>query len=199
MFTGIIEATGIVIDIKIEGDNRTFTIESAISKELKIDQSLSHNGVCLTVTDVRNNTHSVTAIKETLERSNLGELKKGNIVNLERAMIINSRLDGHLVQGHVDAACTCVGKQEQNGSWMFSFSYEANEENLLVQKGSVCINGVSLTVVNPTEKSFSVAVIPYTYENTNFKTIEVGDKVNIEFDIIGKYIGRLYKMQNPDT
>lgn len=190
MFTGIIEALGTVQGIKREGSNVHFTLESPISKDLKIDQSLSHNGVCLTVVDLTESTHTVTAVEETLKRSNLGQIKVGDSINLERAMRSNGRLDGHIVQGHVDATATCVEVKELEGSWYYRFRYLPTEEHLLVDKGSVCINGVSLTVVEPKEDIFSVAIIPYTQEHTNFKQLKAGDQVNLEFDIIGKYIAR---------
>jgi riboflavin synthase len=194
MFTGIIEATGQVLEAKTEGSNVHFTIESNISEELKIDQSVAHNGVCLTVVALSDGTHTVTAVEETLKRSNLGDWSVGSAVNLERAMKADARLDGHLVQGHVDATGTCVEVDERDGSWYFRFRYKPGEERLLVDKGSVCINGVSLTVVEPKGDEFSVAIIPYTYEHTNFKTLKVGDAVNLEFDIIGKYIARYAKL-----
>lgn len=190
MFTGIIEALGTVQGIKREGSNVHFTLESPISKDLKIDQSLSHNGVCLTVVDLTESTHTVTAVEETLKRSNLGQIKVGDSINLERAMRSNGRLDGHIVQGHVDATATCVEVKGLEGSWYYRFRYLPTEEHLLVDKGSVCINGVSLTVVDPKEDIFSVAIIPYTQEHTNFKQLKAGDQVNLEFDIIGKYIAR---------
>jgi len=190
MFTGIIEDLGEVIDIKVDGTNLDFTIKSKISKNLKIDQSLAHNGVCLTVVRKDETSHTVTAIKETLERSNIGKLKVGQEVNLERAMSANARLDGHLVQGHVDTVTHCLSVQEENGSWIFTFAIQQDSEFLLVDKGSICINGVSLTVVNPDEKQFSVAIIPYTFEHTTFKNIVPDQVVNLEFDIIGKYIAK---------
>ena len=190
MFTGIIETTGIVKSIVEEGSNAHIRIESTVSDELKIDQSLSHNGVCLTVVEVKNNQHVVTAIEETLQRSNLGDLKAGDAVNLERAMRADSRLDGHLVQGHVDTTAECVKRDKREGSWYFHFRYPTNQENLLVDKGSICINGVSLTVIEPSENQFSVAIIPYTYEHTNFQSLKPGERVNLEFDILGKYIAR---------
>ena len=194
MFTGIIESAGLIKQIRKEGSNIHFTIESNISKELKIDQSVAHNGVCLTVVELDDNTHTVTAIEETLNRSNLGQLIEGSPLNLERAMNVNARLDGHIVQGHVDATATCVAIEERDGSWYYQFRYIPTEEHLLVDKGSICVNGVSLTVVNPHDDLFSVAIIPYTYEFTNFNTINVGDMVNLEFDIIGKYIARYAKL-----
>ncbi len=194
MFTGIIEQIGIVKNIKIEGSNYHFTISSSISSELKIDQSISHNGVCLTVVAMDDTTHTVTAIEETLSRTNLGEIKKGDIVNLERAMLASSRLDGHIVQGHVDATGQCTKIEKKDGSWYFEFKYQPSPEHLLVDKGSICINGVSLTVVNPSIDKFLVAIIPYTFENTNFRNLKIGDSINLEFDIIGKYIGRYFEI-----
>jgi len=190
MFTGIIETLGTITKIVKEGTNYHFTIASSISKELKIDQSVAHNGVCLTVVELDDHTHTVTAIEETMIRTNLGDWQIGSVVNVERAMQSHARLDGHIVQGHVDTTGTCVSVKEVDGSWYFTFEYEPTPEHLLVDKGSVCINGVSLTVVNPKDKLFSVAIIPYTYEHTNFSSFEVGTKINLEFDIIGKYIGR---------
>jgi len=196
MFTGIIEVLGKVEKIQKENSNIHFTIHSPISGELKIDQSVSHNGVCLTVVDVSEGRHVVTAIEETLQRSNLGKIKEGSLINLERAMSVNSRLDGHFVQGHVDTTGKCIAIESVDGSWYFSFQYSVKPEWLLVDKGSVCINGVSLTVVEPKNNTFSVAIIPYTFEHTNFQHLQVNDTVNLEFDIIGKYITRymqLYK------
>lgn len=190
MFTGIIEATGVVKKIEQEGSNFHFHIQSPISDQLRVDQSLAHDGVCLTVVAVSEDTHVVTAIEETMQRSNLGALRTGSLINLERAMAANGRLDGHIVQGHVDTTGICTQVEERDGSWYYHFSYKLLPEHLLVDKGSICINGVSLTVVSPQDDQFSVAIIPYTYENTNFKTIRVGDKVNLEFDILGKYIAR---------
>ncbi len=190
MFTGIIEDLGKVVEVSKKGTNLDFTIKSEISKNLKIDQSLAHNGVCLTVVHQDENTHTVTAIKETLERSNLGQLKVGSFVNLERAMSANARLDGHLVQGHVDTVTDCISVKEENGSWFFTFSNKEQSDALLVDKGSVCINGVSLTVISPDANQFSVAIIPYTYEHTTFKNIIADTTVNLEFDIIGKYIAK---------
>jgi riboflavin synthase len=190
MFTGIIESLGMVEDITQSGTNKIFTISSSISNELKIDQSLSHNGVCLTVTALENGKHLVTAINETLQRSNMDFLQKGNAVNLERAMSGLSRFDGHLVQGHVDTIGSVKEIVDQAGSWVFTIDYPEENKHLLVDKGSVCINGVSLTVINPTATTFKVAIIPYTYNHTTFKELKVGDKVNLEFDILGKYIAR---------
>lgn len=194
MFTGIIETIGKVAAIEQEGSNYHFTISSPISKELKIDQSVSHSGVCLTVVALGEGTHTVTAIEETLIRSNLGKWKVGDEVNLERAMMTNARLDGHMVQGHVDATGTCTGVDEVDGSWYYHFEYPFAPEYLLVDKGSISVNGVSLTVVNPSEPGntakFSVAIIPYTYEHTNFHAIRAGVAVNLEFDVIGKYVSK---------
>lgn len=191
MFTGIIEATGKIVHLLQEGSNIHFRIESPISAELKIDQSVSHDGVCLTVVSLDDNTHTVTAVEETLNRSNLKHRKVGDVMNLERSMLMNGRLDGHIVQGHVDAICICKKIKEKDGSWIFTFGVAKGKDHLLVDKGSVAINGVSLTVVNPTDKKFSVAIIPYTYEFTNFQNLEEGDEVNIEHDIIGKYVERM--------
>jgi len=190
MFTGIIESMAIVFSLKYEGSNLHIRCKSDITKELKIDQSLSHNGVCLTVVKIDGDVYTVTAIKETIEKSNLGGLKIGDKVNLERSMKLGDRIDGHIVQGHVDQKAKCTNIIEENGSWMFTFEYKPSD-NITVEKGSVCVNGASLTVVNSKDYSFSVAIIPYTYNNTNFHTFEVGTTVNVEFDIIGKYIGKM--------
>ena len=190
MFTGIVESLGEIVDINEELDNIHFTVRSEISPELKIDQSLSHSGVCLTVVDIENNCHTVTAVKETLDKSALKNLKKGDIFNLERAMKLGGRLDGHLVQGHVDDIAKCVDVKVNEGSWIFTFSFNEKFKNLIIEKGSICINGVSLTVFNVTNNSFDVTIIPYTYDNTNFNKINVGDIVNIEYDMIGKYLAR---------
>ena len=188
MFTGIIEAAGTIQRIEREGGNIHFTVASSISGELKVDQSLAHDGVCLTVVALGQGTHTVTAIQETLNRTRLGEWTEGGVVNLERAMQAGARLDGHIVQGHVDTVGECLDVSENDGSWYFTFRY--GTDDLLVDKGSVCINGVSLTVVEPTEDTFRVAIIPYTYQHTNFRELRPGDGVNLEFDIIGKYIAR---------
>jgi riboflavin synthase len=190
MFTGIIEGLGEVVSIKKEGENTHISLKSSFTNELKIDQSLAHNGVCLTVIDINGIVYTVTAIKETLIKSNLGELKVGDKVNLERAMLANGRFDGHVVQGHVDQTATCTNLQEENGSWVYTFEYE-NKGNITVEKGSITINGVSLTVVNSKTNQFSVCIIPYTKEHTTFNTLKVGNKVNLEFDIVGKYVARL--------
>ena len=190
MFTGIIESISTVVSLKNDGSNLNISCKSEITNELKIDQSLSHNGVCLTVVKIEDDIYTVTAIKETLEKSNLGGLKIGDKVNLERSMKLGDRLDGHIVQGHVDQKAKCTNIIEENGSWLFSFKYKTSD-NITVEKGSVCVNGVSLTVVNSGDNNFSVAIIPYTYNHTNFNTFEVGTIVNVEFDIIGKYIGKM--------
>lgn len=192
MFTGIIETLGVIEEIEKSEENLHLTISSLITNELKIDQSVAHNGICLTVVAINENQYTVTAIKETIEKTNIGNWTKGNIVNLERAMKLGDRLDGHIVQGHVDQIGICKNIKEAGGSWYFTFEYDANLNNLTIEKGSITVNGVSLTVVNSLQSEFSVAIIPYTYENTNFKTFEVGTKVNLEFDVIGKYVSKLY-------
>ncbi|SMD38004.1 riboflavin synthase alpha chain [Reichenbachiella faecimaris] len=191
MFTGIIENIGIVKEIYQSGTNIDFTIQSAISNELKIDQSVAHNGVCLTVTELAEDWHKVTAVEETLLKTNLNQLKSGDITNLERCMIANGRFDGHIVQGHVDQTGKCTNKEERDGSWLFDFEYDQNKGNVTVEKGSICINGISLTCFNSGDGKFSVTIIPYTMEHTSFKTLRVGDTVNLEFDIIGKYVSKL--------
>lgn len=193
MFTGIIESLGKVKAIRKEGTNSRLSIASPISKELRVDQSVSHNGVCLTVVDVKEDSHEVVAIQETLSKSNLGRLSVGDLVNLERCMVANGRFDGHIVQGHVDQTATVTGIEDQNGSWLFDFEYDPASENITVEKGSICVNGVSLTCFNAQKSSFRVAIIPYTFEHTNFGQLKVGDLVNLEFDIIGKYVKRLLK------
>ena len=191
MFTGIIESLGEVKELKKEGGNLHISIDSPITPELKIDQSIAHNGVCLTVVAIDDHLYTVTAIEETLQKSNLGEFKVGDKVNLERAMILGARLDGHIVQGHVDQTGKCTAISEKDGSWFFSFEYDATYNNITIEKGSISIDGVSLTVVDSGLNSFSVAIIPYTYENTRFNTYKVGSTVNLEFDVIGKYVSRL--------
>ena len=191
MFTGIIEALGTVIKIDSEGTNKNFSIESDISFELKVDQSISHSGVCLTVTKTEGGKHWVTAIDETLSKSNLGSLKLGDLVNLERCMIANGRFDGHIVQGHVDQTGICKAIKVVGGSWLFDFEYDSSMGNVTVEKGSICINGVSLTCFNSKSNGFTVAIIPYTFEHTNFNQLKPGSTVNLEFDIIGKYVKRL--------
>jgi riboflavin synthase len=192
MFTGIIEDLGIVKDLVIENDNLHLTIESVLAPELKIDQSVSHNGVCLTVIALAEHSYTVTAIKETLDKTNLNSLDVGATVNLERGLKLGARLDGHMVQGHVDHVGACTGVETQNGSWVYSFKYDASLGNLTIEKGSITVNGVSLTVVNSKDDGFSVAIIPYTYEHTNFKHFKLGTVVNLEFDVIGKYVARLH-------
>jgi riboflavin synthase len=191
MFTGIIETLGEVENIVAEGTNLHFTIQSDISHDLKIDQSVAHNGVCLTVVSLTENTHTVTAIAETLQKSSMQHLTVGSKVNLERCMQMNGRLDGHIVQGHVDQTAVCIKRAELDGSWEYRFRYDAGNGNVTVEKGSVCVNGISLTVVGSEKDEFSVFIIPYTFEHTNLHQVNVGDVVNIEFDIIGKYVARL--------
>jgi len=191
MFTGIIESLGVIKNIVKEGDNLHVTIESNFANELKIDQSVAHNGVCLTIVNIKDKEYTVTAIKETIEKSNFKHLKIGDLINLERAMILGARLDGHIVQGHVDQTATCTSVIEENGSWVYSFEYDSTYNNVTIEKGSITINGTSLTVVNSKHHSFSVAIIPYTYENTNFHTFKIGTVINLEFDVIGKYVARL--------
>ena len=193
MFTGIIESLGKITDVSVDRGNIDFTIKSDISKELKVDQSVSHNGVCLTVTETRNNTHKVTAVKETLDRSSLKNLLIGDLINLERAMKLGERLDGHLVQGHVDGVAKCLEVSVNDGSWIYKFEFDITYEMLLIEKGSICINGVSLTVFDIDKNTFKVTIIPYTFENTSFKGLKHDDLVNIEFDMIGKYLARLNK------
>lgn len=196
MFTGIIETQGTIKEITKDNDNINIAITSSITHELKIDQSVSHDGVCLTVVAINNDTYIVTAIKETLEKTNLKEWKVGGIVNLERAMKLGDRLDGHIVQGHVDQTGVCKSVQNANGSWYFTFEYDKNANNITIEKGSITVNGVSLTVVNSKENEFSVAIIPYTYEHTNFNTIKEGTTINLEFDVVGKYVARLHALRN---
>lgn len=191
MFTGIIESTGSIIELVKDQQNLHIKIASKISKELKIDQSVAHNGICLTVVECDNNSHTVTAIHETIQKTNLSELKVGDKMNLERCMQMNGRLDGHIVQGHVDTTAKCITKEEQGGSWLFTFEHPKKPEFITVEKGSICVNGISLTVVNSKENQFSVAIIPYTYEHTNLSNVNVGDQVNLEFDILGKYVAKL--------
>jgi riboflavin synthase len=191
MFTGIIESLGEIIKIENEGTNVHFTIKSSFTKELKIDQSVAHNGVCLTVISINDDEYTVTAIDETLKKTNLNKLKNNDLVNLERGMRLGDRLDGHIVQGHVDQIGKCIAIVEENGSWLFTFEYDSKNGNITIEKGSITVNGTSLTVVNSKNHEFSVAIIPYTYENTIFKNIEVGSIINLEFDVIGKYVTKL--------
>lgn len=196
MFTGIIETLGKVVDLKTNNANLDIYIKSNLSNELKIDQSVAHNGVCLTVVEIAGDVYKVTAINETLQRTNLGQLKLEDAVNLERCMLMNGRIDGHIVQGHVDCKAVCKKVVDANGSWEFYFEYEPASNYITVEKGSICVNGVSLTVMQSQSNSFSVAIIPYTYENTNFKNIKAGDFVNLEFDILGKYVAKLFENRN---
>jgi riboflavin synthase len=189
MFTGIIEQLGLITGIEKQNDNIHFTVKSNFTNELKVDQSVAHNGTCLTVVSINGEEYTVTAIHETLEKTNLGEWSIGTKVNLERCMQMNGRLDGHIVQGHVDTTAICSAIEDQNGSWKFTFTYTTDQ--VTVEKGSVTVNGVSLTVVDSKEKQFSVCIIPYTFEHTNFHQINVGDKINLEFDIIGKYVAKM--------
>ncbi|MBD1260110.1 riboflavin synthase [Maribacter polysiphoniae] len=191
MFTGIIESLGEVQQLEKEGGNLHISIKSGITDELKIDQSVAHNGVCLTVVAIEGPVYTVTAIEETLQKSNLGELTVGDKVNLERAMVLGSRLDGHIVQGHVDQTGKCIAVSQKDGSWFFTFEYDTTYNNVTIEKGSITIDGVSLTVVDSGANTFSVAIIPYTYENTRFNTYKVGSTVNLEFDVIGKYVARM--------
>ena len=195
MFTGIIENLSEIKEIVEEGDNLSISFYSNITDELKIDQSVSHNGICLTVVKIDNNIYNVTAIKETILKSSIKNWKVGDLINIERAMKLGDRLDGHMVQGHVDQTAICKKILEENGSWYFDFEYDKSD-NLTIEKGSIAINGVSLTVVNSNENTFSVAIIPYTYNHTNFKNISIGDLVNLEFDMIGKYISKIIKNQS---
>ena len=195
MFTGIIEDLGVVKVLVKEKENINITIESNIATELKIDQSIAHNGVCLTVVNLKDTQYTVTAIKETLDKSNIGALKVNDSVNLERAMKLGDRLDGHIVQGHVDQIATCIDVKELDGSWEYTFKYDASLGNITIEKGSITINGVSLTVIDSKRDAFSVAIIPYTYKHTNFNSLSVGSIVNLEFDVIGKYVSKLQNMK----
>jgi len=195
MFTGIIEDMGIVTGLKKDLGNLHISIKSNLTPELKIDQSMAHNGVCLTVVDIKDDVYTVTAIKETLDKSNLGTINIHDKVNLERAMKLGDRLDGHMVQGHVDQTAVCTKVEETNGSWMFSFNYDSKLNNITIEKGSITVNGTSLTVVDSKKDSFSVAIIPYTYEHTNFSTLKKGSIVNLEFDVLGKYVSKLLDLK----
>ena len=204
MFSGIVEAMARVVTVEQDRENKHFTLECAFGHELHIDQSVAHNGVCLTVVSTDGDRYVVTAMDETLRRSNLGEWQEGDMVNVERSMLMNVRLDGHIVQGHVDQTATCVSIEDAEGSFIYTFSYESSPEMIArgyftVDKGSVTVNGVSLTVCEPTADTFKVCIIPYTYEHTNFHTLKVGSKVNIEFDILGKYISRLAQLQQEEA
>lgn len=195
MFTGIIETIGTIKEIEKDNDNLHITVDSSITKELKIDQSVAHNGICLTVINIDENSYTVTAIKETIEKTNIANWKEKDAVNLERAMKLGDRLDGHIVQGHVDQTGICKEIKEANGSWYFTFEYDPTLHNITIEKGSITINGTSLTVVNSKLNEFSVAIIPYTYEHTNFNTFQPGTVVNLEFDVIGKYVKRIHELQ----
>ena len=194
MFTGIIETLGIIKDIRKEDENLHIKVNSSITNELKIDQSVAHNGVCLTVVGIEDDNYTVTAIKETIEKTNVGNWKINDIINLERAMKLGDRLDGHIVQGHVDQTGICKAIKETEGSWRFTFEYDSNLNNITIEKGSITVNGVSLTVIDSKRNEFSVAIIPYTYEHTNFKTFSVNSKINLEFDVIGKYVAKLHSI-----
>jgi riboflavin synthase len=191
MFTGIIESLGRVNAIESKGTNKTFWIASPISHELKVDQSISHNGVCLTVEEQKDNLHRVTAIEETLEKSNLSHWQPGDLINLERCLVMNGRLDGHIVQGHVDTTADCIDRRDLQGSWEFRFEFPRKFSGLVIEKGSICLNGISLTIFNVKKTRFDIAVIPYTFEHTNIQSVTPGSKVNLEFDMIGKYVARL--------
>jgi riboflavin synthase len=193
MFTGIIETIGQVEEITATGTNKTFWISSSLSHELKIDQSISHNGVCLTVEAVEANRHQVTAIAETLQKSNLDHWQKGDLVNLERCMLMNGRLDGHIVQGHVDTTATCIDKKTLDGSWEYRFRFPEQFGTLVIEKGSISLNGISLTIFNVSDNEFTVAIIPYTFEHTNIQDIQPGTTVNLEFDMVGKYVNRIHE------
>lgn len=195
MFTGIIETLGILEEIRKDQGNLHLTVASDITHELKIDQSVAHNGICLTVVNINQNEYTVTAIKETIDKTSIGSWEVGDILNLERAMKLGDRLDGHIVQGHVDQTGVCTNIKEANGSWVFTFEYDSSLQNITIEKGSITINGTSLTVVNSGLNSFSVAIIPYTYEHTNFNRFKIGTLVNLEFDVIGKYVARLNELR----
>lgn len=195
MFTGIIETLGKVEKLEQEGGNLHITVSSTITAELKIDQSVSHNGVCLTVVSIDADKYTVTAIEETLSKTNLGDLKVGEVVNLERAMLLGARLDGHIVQGHVDQTASCTSIEEKDGSWVYTFAYDPKLNNVTIEKGSITVDGVSLTVVDSKKDSFSVAIIPYTHEHTRFHTYKVSDTINLEFDVVGKYVSRLLELR----
>jgi len=196
MFTGIIEDLGTIEKLDRDRGNLHITMHTSITNELKIDQSVAHNGVCLTVVSIEGNTYTVTAIQETLDKTNIGSLKESELVNIERAMKLGDRLDGHIVQGHVDQTANCIDIIAEDGSWVFTFEYDKNLNNITIEKGSITVNGVSLTVVNSKLNQFSVAIIPYTYNHTTFKNLKIGDTVNLEFDVIGKYVKRLNELRH---
>ncbi|WP_431214542.1 riboflavin synthase [Puia sp. P3] len=195
MFTGIIESLGKIHSLETSGTNKTYWVESTLGPQLKVDQSLSHNGVCLTVEETGGNLHRVTAIEETLEKTNLGDWRPGDLVNLERCMVMNGRLDGHIVQGHVDTTATCLERTDKDGSWEFRFEFPKKFSHLVIEKGSISLNGISLTIFNVKKTKFDIAIIPYTFEHTNIQSVTPGSKVNLEFDIIGKYVSRLNDLQ----
>lgn len=199
MFTGIIETIGTIHSVEAKGSNYTFWIRSSISTQLKVDQSVSHSGVCLTVEEVQSDLHRVTAISESINKTNIGTWKKGDLVNLERCMVMNGRLDGHIVQGHVDGVGKCIGKLDKAGSWEFTFTMPEEFASLVIEKGSISINGISLTLFNVGKSTFSVAIIPFTFEHTNIKQVEAGNLVNLEFDIIGKYVNRMQMLHSTST
>ncbi|MBV7269064.1 riboflavin synthase [Winogradskyella luteola] len=196
MFTGIIEDLGTIEKLEKDGGNLHITVKNSIASELKVDQSVAHNGVCLTVVKTNGNIYTVTAIQETLDKTNMGLLSTGDLVNIERAMKLGDRLDGHIVQGHVDQTAECISIAEDDGSWLFTFEYDKHLNNITIEKGSITVNGVSLTVINSKLNQFSVAIIPFTYEHTTFKALTLGDKVNLEFDVIGKYVKRLNDLRH---
>ena len=196
MFTGIIESLGKLRSIDTHGTNKTFWVESSLTAELKVDQSLSHNGVCLTVEELKDNLHRVTAIEETLEKTNLGSWQPGDLVNLERCMIMNGRLDGHIVQGHVDATATCLERTDKDGSWEYRFEFPKKFGHLVIEKGSISLNGISLTIFNVKKSKFDIAIIPYTFEHTNIQSVAPGSLVNLEFDLIGKYVHRMAELKS---
>jgi riboflavin synthase len=196
MFTGIIESLGKIRSIDTNGTNKTFWVESSLTAELKVDQSLSHNGVCLTVEEVKDNLHRVTAIEETLEKTNLGTWLPGDLVNLERCMVMNGRLDGHIVQGHVDATATCLLRTDKDGSWEYRFEFPKKFGHLVIEKGSISLNGISLTIFNVKKSKFDIAIIPYTFDHTNIQSVAPGSLVNLEFDLIGKYVNRMAELKN---
>ena len=198
MFTGIIECIGKILTIESSGTNKTFLVSSSVSSELKVDQSVSHDGVCLTVEAVEGDKHRVTAVKETLEKSDLGLWKTGSLVNIERCMLMNGRIDGHIVQGHVDTTAICLEKKDLDGSWQYKFEFPKEFSHLVIEKGSISINGASLTIFNVKKRKFDVAIIPYTYEHTNIQSVVPGTQVNIEFDLIGKYVSRLLQRNLPE-
>lgn len=194
MFTGIIETTGIIKDISTNGNNKTFVVESSISNSLKTDQSVAHNGICLTVESVRNNTHTITAVHETLQKTNTNNWQLNELINIERCLIANGRVDGHFVQGHVDDVATCINIKDDAGSFIYTFAFNKKFAALIIEKGSVCINGISLTCFNVTNTQFNVAIIPYTFHHTNIKNLAINSTVNIEFDVLGKYINRTLQL-----